>query len=85
MSASAPVSRLLRQALSLLLRQLIGPTDWDRVRAVVLQLRDAHLPGENKRQMAVADLRAAGLTLGAALLHLAIEAAVVWADRHEPG
>lgn len=84
MSETPPVSRVLRQALALLMRSLIGRLDWGRVRDTVLRLMDVDLDGADKRRIAIDELRTLGVTLGNALLHLAIEAAVVWADRHDP-
>ncbi|HRY14867.1 MAG TPA: hypothetical protein P5330_03205 [Candidatus Competibacteraceae bacterium] len=79
MSNATPLSRVLLQTLSMLLRALIGAADWGRVRDVVVRLLDTDLPGAAKRDLAVAALRDAGVTLRGAVLNLAIEAAVVWA------
>lgn len=79
MSNATPLSRVLLQTLSMLLRALIGAADWGRVRDVVVRLMDREASGEDKRAFAVSELRALGVTLPQSVLHLAIEAAVVWA------
>jgi len=73
------MQRVLLQTLSMLMAALIGATDWGKARDVVVRLMDADLPGTAKRDLAVAALRDAGVTLRGAVLNLAIEAAVVWA------
>jgi hypothetical protein len=73
------MNRVLLHTLAVIMMTLIGSPDWGKVRAAVIRLMDADLPGEAKRRLAVSDLRAAGVTLSNALLNLAIEAAVVWA------
>jgi hypothetical protein len=78
MSNPAPLSRTLLNALALLMRALIGATNWSHVREVVDRLMtDTTLSGAGKRAVAIAELRSLGLTLASALLNLAIEAAVV--------
>ena len=73
MSNATPLSRVLLQTLSMLLRALIGAADWGRVRDVVVRLLDTDLPGAAKRDLAVAALRDAGVTLRGAVLNLAID------------
>ena len=79
------MNRTLLNALALLMRALLGATNWSHVRDVVTRLMDVDLPGSAKRELARRELRALGLTLASALLNLAIEAAVVRLSRETNG
>jgi hypothetical protein len=78
--------KTLLNALGLLMRALIGGTNWTHVVDVVTRLMtDTTLSGAGKRAVAIAELRSLGLTLASALLNLAIEAAVVRLSGEKPG
>ncbi len=58
------------------IKGLIGPTVWTLVQKTVTDLMDTTLSGDEKRAMALADLKAAFSNVPVSMLNLAIEAAV---------
>jgi len=58
------------------IKGLIGFTVWTLVQKAVTDLMDTTLSGDEKRAMALADLKAAFANVPVSMLNLAIEAAV---------
>ena len=68
------------QRLSEQLLEALGEYQWGRVRDVVTRLQVSALNGPQRRALAVLELRDMGITVPTSMLHLAIEAAVVWLE-----
>lgn len=58
------------------IKGLIGSIVWTQVQKTVTDLMDTTLSGDEKRAMALADLKAAFANVPVSMLNLAIEAAV---------
>ncbi len=58
------------------IKGLIGSIVWTQVQKAVTDLMDTTLSGDEKRAMALADLKAAFANVPVSMLNLAIEAAV---------
>lgn len=68
---------VLNQALSWLLKALIGSVNWDKVREIVIRFNDSDMDGIVKRQAVYSVLSSVLTDVSSRLLNLAIEAAVV--------
>lgn len=67
---------LLFSALQTILKALIGALNYERVQRLVETLDTTALSGAEKRAAVAAEAHAVGVTVGSALLNLAIEVAV---------
>lgn len=57
---------------------VIGNFNWERVKAVVVRMDDKDLSGEEKRHLALKEIKIVGVDVAKWALNLAIELAVAW-------
>lgn len=72
------INPLWMQSLSMLMSLIVGRDVWALARDAVSQRLDAKNPSAEKFHQAAEELRARGVSLRTALVHLAIQAAYVW-------
>lgn len=57
---------------------LLGGDTFERIKAVILRQADKDIPGEDKRESALEEIRVIGLGIATWALNLGIELAVAW-------
>ena len=62
--------------LQTIIKSLIGALDYERIKLLVADLEKTELTGAQKRERVIAECQSVAVSVGAALLNLAIEIAV---------